>query len=465
MGSRGRFVPLIVPSRAGGSSVTDGEAGAPIDAPRPYEQFSRRGARLVGPPEGGFDPRGAVHPAGEPIVGLRAGKSILEGSEASIGRGPRRSGEAPDQSAGAGLVAPLGISTVYVGRLPLRAGRFSKWELASAVKKITVNSRVSACMVGCLQPHGAEIWRSRARHTSSVRGVIRCGAVWECPPCSFKVSVGRAKEVLAAIDGAQREGEGASLATFTFPHTRTDDLRDLVLKLSSAWRHFTQDRLWREMKSDLGITGTIRSQETTWGQSAAWHPHLHLLMLSKACSRAVIAAHREFYQVWADACEYAGLPRPSTTHGVDVRDGAHAAAYVSKWGLHAEVALSALKKGRDDRYTPWEILGQLLHTGETRWKHLWAEYVEGFRGHRQLTWSRGLKARFGIGEVSDDTLATEGGDEDERLWKIIPKAAWYRIYRSELIGQVLSLAAAGDESGMRLLISGVLHQNNPNNEF
>ena len=312
-------------------------------------------------------------------------------------------------------------------------------------------------MQSCLSAAGAAIWRSASRATASVRNVMRCGSVWECAPCSFKVSAGRAAEVLSAIDGCQAVGGSVLLVTLTFPHRRTDDASDLVARLSDAWERVVKHRRWRSALDAAGVHGTVRALEITWGQANGWHPHLHVLVFA---DRLVVpeSLRAPIFDLWRAACVAAGLPAPSERYGVDVRGGERAAGYVAKWGLHTEVALSALKKGRGDRYTPWELLAQLDHTGHVVWRNRWRAYLAAVHRSKQLVWSRGLKARYGVGEVSDDEHAANGGDADEVLWRSIPPKLWSAIYRAKLIGQFLALAGAGDRLGFEILLAGVLNK-------
>lgn len=320
-------------------------------------------------------------------------------------------------------------------------------------------------MRACLMPHGAEVHRSARRATASVRGLMRCGSVWECPVCSFKIARGRADEVRAAIAATEGGGGGVALMTLTFPHARLDRLADLVAMLSDAFTRFGKHRAWGAARSAAEVFGTIRALEVTWGQANGWHPHLHVLLFSESPWSAdrLEAARAAAIGVWSSACLRAGLPQPSEKHGVDVRGGDQAARYVTKlgWGLDAEIALSSLKKGRGDRFTPWEILAQIAHTGNVAWRDRWREFAAAMKGSKQLQWSSGLRARLKVDEASDQVLADAGGSEDEALWATIAKPIWaqvFRLHRStrgETIPSLLALAGAGDRDAFNSLLAGI----------
>lgn len=369
------------------------------------------------------------------------------------------------------VLPPLGISRSFAANvddsLDPRSPRISKWELQLTGKKVTNSPYVASCMQSCLTGLGAALWRSSIRSTASVRNLMRCGSVWECPPCSFKVSARRSSEVLEAINGCQAAGGSVKLLTLTFPHGRTDQARELRMNLSHAWRWMTKHRDWSSSMAAVGVHGTIRALEITWGQANGWHPHLHvLLFLDKEIpddSSFLESLRSSVLTIWRQACFRAGLPSPSDQHGVDIRGGDRAAGYVAKWGLHTEITLSSLKKGRGDRYTPWELLAQLNYTGSVVWHYRWREYVNAVSGSKQLQWSRGLKRRYRVGEVSDEELATNGGDADETLFCWITPSDWRLIYAQKQIGAMLVFAAAGDKSGFAIWLSGVRQLSSPSN--
>jgi len=55
--------------------------------------------------------------------------------------------------------------------------------------------------------------------------------------------------------------------------------------------------------------------------------------------------------------------------------------------------------------TPWEVLADVAG-GDADALDVWHEWEAGSKGKRALTWSRGLRARFGLGvEASDEDVA------------------------------------------------------------
>lgn len=68
---------------------------------------------------------------------------------------------------------------------------------------------------------------------------------------------------------------------------------------------------------------------------------------------------------------------------------------------------------------------------------LFIEYVNAIKGKPQLLWSRGLKAKVGITEKTDEEIAEEETEEAE-LFAKISKVEWLAIRRQEQRAQVLN---------------------------
>ena len=107
----------------------------------------------------------------------------------------------------------------------------------------------------------------------------------------------------------------------------------------------------------------------------------------------------------------------SIEHGCDLQDGTYAEQYVSKWGLEDEMTKGHIKKGRSGSSTPWDLL-RLSEDGCIRSGRLFQQYALAFKGKRQLSWSRGLKALLLVEETTDEQLATETEKDSVEVRKI-----------------------------------------------
>ncbi|MPX65574.1 rolling circle replication protein, Rep63 protein, partial [Moraxella catarrhalis] len=108
------------------------------------------------------------------------------------------------------------------------------------------------------------------------------------------------------------------------------------------------------------------------------------------------------------------------------------------WGIENEIAKGHTKTGKNGNLTAWDLLKLSMLDDEQAGK-LFQEFAICFKGRRQLVWSRGLKAMFGVGEKTDEQLADETEktskhvlDLESTLWTLIVRYK-SRAYFLELV--------------------------------
>jgi hypothetical protein len=245
-------------------------------------------------------------------------------------------------------------------------------------------------------------------------------------------------EVSKGISQAHNMGWESLLVTLTFPHSRNDNLKELLRKQSLASKLFKERAAYKRMRKVYGIKGTIRALETTHSNANGWHPHLHELWFVER-GFSIARLRQQLHQAWSKACVDAGLECPNLTNGVDVRAGDFAADYVSKWGMDYEIAKAHIKKGKKGTSkSPFQLLVD-YEQGDMQAGALFREYAEAFKGKRQLVWSKGLKKLFGIEQKSDKEVLDE--QKEKAISKItIHRADWSAVVRHNAQAYVLILA-------------------------
>jgi hypothetical protein len=140
-------------------------------------------------------------------------------------------------------------------------------------------------------------------------------------------------------------------------------------------------------------------------------------------------------EAWLSALRKHGLDGVEGV-ALDLQGGGAAASYLAKWGLDKELARGDTKHGGGSGFAPFELLRASSLSGlsvdeQDYYAGLFLEYYRAFKGRRQLTWSRGLKAVFGIGEVADEEIAVEGIElekADKTVFSLrIPFAVWVAL--------------------------------------
>ena len=323
-------------------------------------------------------------------------KKAAQGGEGGEGN------DADDRADG----TPLGIKT-KTDATPA-ALRLKRYALQNQAAKLLPKERVKKCLRHRIAlSTTVDVMYNPARQKANYSNLQRCGSVWMCPVCAAQISEVRKVEVKTAIDGYRESGGFVSLLTLTVPHYSSSHLKTLLDQLRIATRRFFNGtRRSKEFWALSSKEHHIKALEVTHGYNG-WHPHFHVLLFSR--TQLTDADQAQMLELWQDACRIARLPRPNH-HGVDLRNGEYADQYVSKWGLEHEVTKSHLKQGSTS-YTPWDLLkySMINFDGDPplNFGALFQQFAISFKGSRQLTWSRGLKALFGIDNKTDEEAAEE----------------------------------------------------------
>lgn len=304
--------------------------------------------------------------------------------------------------------------------------RTEKWALQNHSTELLPNERVRFCLRHRIsKDKGVGVRYNENRHQAHYDNLQRCGSVWVCPVCAAQISEGRRQELKQGVADWRAKGGFVYLWTITNPHHHGDNLQSLLGGQAKAIKFVWGQRKVKEMFAALGKAGHIIATEVTHGKNG-WHPHYHILLFFKNSINT--DALGEFLStVWRDGCRKAGLKIPSLEHGSDLRSGAYAEQYVSKWGLEDEMTKAHTKKGREGSCTPWDLLRQ-SEQGCEKSGVLFKTFAAAFKGKRQLHWSRGLKALLRVDEVTDEQLATETEKDSIELrnlvvefWKLIKR--------------------------------------------
>jgi hypothetical protein len=251
-------------------------------------------------------------------------------------------------------------------------------------------------------------------------GVERCSSIWACPHCSAVIRAGRAAEIEHAVKEHQKTAGEVLFFTGTVRHHRGDELGTTLDAVLVGWKKMLQSRGWARLKKVYGLSGYVRAIEVTHGTNS-WHPHAHaLLFLDEPVPAECWDELRGLlFELWSDSVVKAGAKRP-TEKGLDLRrldgDGRILSAYLAKvqdekkgrtstWGVGAEMSRSDVKRGRTGSVSPFELLDDdCSGYSEDERGRLWREYYGATKGRRAITWSRGLKKRYDVGERTDEEI-------------------------------------------------------------
>lgn len=307
---------------------------------------------------------------------------------------------------------PLGIFTKSPVILANKGvQRIHEFLLQDQSAKLLPLERVCNCLKKRIDKQKQrEVKYNESRKKAHWSNVQRCGSVWTCPVCAKQITEKRRDELKRGLETWKNvHSGGVLLLTLTFSHSANESLKSLLQRQKHAYKRFYENTRVVNLMKSIFVEHKIKGLEVTYGKNG-WHPHHHVLLLTKYQVHGFEAYRDELTRIWIQCCVKSGLNAPSMEHGLDIRDGTYAEQYVSKWGLEHELTKGHVKKGRNGGYTPFDLLQYSMldaTMNERTAASLWQEFAISTKGARQLVWSRGLKSLLGIEDKSDQELAEE----------------------------------------------------------
>lgn len=363
--------------------------------------------------------------------------------------------EPPPKASG----APLGNTMNFASGSGRKKGagaldfRVIRWALQSAAREVLGSGGIQYCLrMLAPQSSDVEVWRHDETGKAHYKGLVVCGSVWTCAPCSSKISEARRVELKQAMNRAEQFS--FFMVTFTLSHKMKDKLAPLVDDLLASYRRMTSGREYQSFAERSGIVGNIKALEVTYSERNGFHPHLHVLMVTR---RGAQVDRRWLKDKWQ---------RVITTHQrtADYSIGCHfrvadmsAAEYIEKygherikdwWGASGELTKGASKLARDSKGFS---MFQCLYNGITapdekqrgKWRNIFREYAHAFKGKSQLRYSKGLRELLGLGVEKTDLEVAEGDENPSSLLATLSVRQWRIVLGNDARGDVLKAAEGG----------------------
>jgi hypothetical protein len=381
-------------------------------------------------------------------------------------------------SSKSGVVGVAGSHAEHEKTLLLRSLRVERYELLAIARSVLSSAGKAAGLKYGHDLHrtakckyithgaGVGVHKSKIHNKAFFSGLVTCGSVWSCPICVAKIQERRREEIAQAVNWAHALGLQPVLITLTFPHKFWQQLRKLLAQQADALARLRKGKKWDKFKAAIGYEGMIRSLELTHGQNG-WHPHTHeLWFVKKDASADEIKAHLQRF--WLSACERAGLISSDSAdkceisaflaHAVDVKGNCSASDYLAKqddsryWGVDRELAKGSSKAGKAKGLHAFALLKQAESCKKSA--RLYLVYSLAMRGKRQIFWSKGLKDRVGVNEISDELLADQERDAADELGRL-DLDDWKTVRRAGARAQVLDAAESGGWPAVLALIDAL----------
>ena len=309
-------------------------------------------------------------------------------------------------------------------------------------------------------------------------GVLTCGSIWVCAPCSARIRAGRSIEVERAatrwLRGSTEKARGAGGAVFltiTLRHFRKHSLKTLYDALAQGWREMMGGRAGAAMRAKYGLEHSIRAVEVKYGTRSGWHPHIHVLLLTGTVLSAAQIASLEatVYERWATFIDRKKLPtlrskagRKHSVRAQQVNSVKELATYLTKVqgadGKERSLAAEITRAdGKRDSVTGNVTPFQMLEDPDGTYRKPFIEYANATRGRRAIEWSKGLRALLDVEDLSDAEIAEqepESDEVDEILASFYPDD-WWAIRANGAQAAVLDLAETGGLAATLAFVAGL----------
>lgn len=342
------------------------------------------------------------------------------------------------------FVKPISDESFEKYRLSVFNGYFLQRYAQKLVKEIfPLRENLNYCKCSVVPLSAVvEVFRHPEFRRASYNGVVTCANPFLCPVCAPRIMGRRSSEIkLAVHQWLSEDPENTCyLLTLTFRHSVADSLRSMLSNMKTALKSFWSERSVKSMFSGAGRVGRITAFEITFSLASGWHPHEHILIFSKKHGFDLTVLN----DCWKNALRRSNLSGLSGI-ALDLVEARSCDKYLQK--ISAEMALSNCKQGRAaGSFAPFQLLAA-FSDGQAwagdRFKELFKTYSR-FHLH-PLQWSRGLKSRFRIGEVSDSDIV-ENLTDPFVLWSCIPTFVYNRL--SPYDKAFLRICAANDDKGL-----------------
>jgi hypothetical protein len=317
--------------------------------------------------------------------------------------------------------------------------------------------RISMCHKIQIKPFIEIHYSDELKRARYGRGLMLCGSPHICPVCKLRITEFDRGE-LEKIN-FDKLGLHVALATFTLSHSMQDGLVKLCGSLDEAMRKIRSGRRWQNFADKYSYVGAVTGSETTINFVNGWHPHKHSLFLFDEKPESAEEMQNDLYDLYSRALDKVG-GYASRDHGVNVLLGDNAsmvAQYVAKWGhdpkektwtVQAELTKASVKIGMTgESVTPDQLLDIVALGGErSKWAEAkYKEYAAATFKKKRLSYTKGLRARLGLGREYTDMQKAETDEPKTRLLALLRPEHWKIIEKQKLRAWVIIDAAkSGD---------------------
>lgn len=268
-------------------------------------------------------------------------------------------------------------------------------------------------------------------------GMQRCGSVWFCQDCMYKIMKARANEIYNQLLAYKNRNQKVIFVTFTIQHNKGERLNKVKKRLLDAFDFANSSREYQSLKKKNKIE-FLRVLEVLHGPNG-WHPHLHCVFTGSDILNDI----QVFKDLYEKKLKKLGLLVNGYTTQIDVwnENIQGMSDYLFKGMLEYELVGGNLKKSKSG----------LLNFFDLVRKDDIEEYIEFFKsmkGSRQYHSSRKFFAD--VRQKKDEDILKD--DKIEDILFVIPRRIFSDIRASGIAAHLINeYNYFGDLGMIRLL--------------
>lgn len=256
------------------------------------------------------------------------------------------------------------------------------------------------------------------------KGMQRCGSVWFCPDCMYKLMKARSGELYSQLKAYKNQGKIILFTTFTLQHKHGDPLETLHKYLLQAFNFANSHRSWIEAKKLVPVE-FLRTLEVLYG-SNGWHPHLHCVFVGNS---ELVSTINIFVNLYKQELLKLGLIVNEHTVTIEKWNGKleDMKDYLFKGMLEKELTGGGLKKSGHGK-TFFELIDE-----GTDQKAI-DEYIKVMKGKRQYHHSKNFFKDVRV--KTDAEIITD--DKIDKVLFVIPVSIYSDLHRKGIAIHLLN---------------------------
>jgi len=250
-------------------------------------------------------------------------------------------------------------------------------------------------------------------------GLATCGNIWICNCCSKIIRAKKAAMISEIL--MNKKAYEFDMITLTIKHKKEDKLIDLINQVNKGFNQLNTTKRIKKLYEKLGYLGIIKALDITYNDSNGWHPHLHIILVSKSGINYRTAEHAIIYEEWNKINKSELSPKAFEAVRIQKKDIEKVGKYMTKEETDGFNFMSLSLEFTQNQTKGENNIWSLARDGK---EELVKEFEKATKGKTAISISRALK----INDLTNEDLVKE--EEEIKTEDSIKAKLSARLYRA-----------------------------------